>query len=129
MTGNRTSISRRRAVRAVAVAAIFLLCLPVMVNQLRRAQDVELRVDSYRTTGDPRLLDAHVDVHPDFTIVRADADDEGDHLILHVSARQPTLWWSGGDYAEGRWVRVRIHRPLGDRQVLDAFTGDPVPQE
>ncbi|MET8836183.1 hypothetical protein ABZV78_19985 [Micromonospora sp. NPDC004540] len=129
MTGYRMSISKRRAVRALAVAAILLICLPVVLHQLHRAQDVGLRVDSYRTTSDPRVLEAHVEVHPDFAIVRTDVDDNGDRVILHVSARQPTLWWSGGDYAEGRWVRVKADQPLGDRQVLDALTGDSVPRE
>lgn len=65
-------------------------------------------------------------MHPDFEIVRTDADHQADRVILHVVARQPTLSWSGGDYAEVRWVRVRLYEPLGDRQVLDAVSGSPV---
>jgi hypothetical protein len=98
------------------------------VSAIRRVQEFEVSVNSYNASSDPRALDARVEMHPDFEIVRTKADNQADRVILHVVARQPTLWWSGGDYAEVRWVRVRLDKPLGNRQVLDAVSGSPVPQ-
>ncbi|MGS2619995.1 hypothetical protein ACVCAH_36815 [Micromonospora sp. LZ34] len=117
---------KRKALVAVAVAVILLISLFAAVTAMRRAQEFEVSVNSYNASADPRVLDARVDMPPDFEIVRTDADYQGDRVILHVVARQPTLWWSGGDYAEVRWVRVKLDQPLGDRQVLDAVSGSPV---
>ena len=112
----------------VAIAAALLIGVFATVTILRHGQEVELRVNSYQTTKDLKILEAQVDVHPDFVIVRAEADEEEGQVTLHISARQPTLWWSGTDYAEPRWVRVKLEQPLGGRQVLDAVTGESVPR-
>ncbi|SBT46394.1 hypothetical protein [Micromonospora narathiwatensis] len=126
MAGERMRMPKRKMFVAGAVVAVLLICVFATVTAVRRGQEQELSVNSYNTSGDPRLLYARVEVHPDFAIVRSDADYEDDRVILHVTARQPTLWWSGDDHAEVRWVRVRLEQPLGDRHVVDAVTGNPV---
>jgi hypothetical protein len=122
------SRSKGRALVAVVVGAVLLIGGFATVNAMRRAQEFELSIHSYATTTEPRVLSARVEMHPDFAVVRTDADDEGDRVILHLSARQPTLWWSGGDYAEVRWVRVELDQPLDGRQLVDAVSGNPVPR-
>ncbi|MEU1965647.1 hypothetical protein ABZ541_13220 [Micromonospora sediminicola] len=126
MSAPRLFELRRRAL--VAIAVLLLISAYAGVSAVRRAQEFEVPVDSYQVGGDPGLLNARVEVHPDFEVVRTNADDRGDRVVLHVVARQPTLWWSGGDHAETRWVRVRLGNPLGDRQVVDSVTGNLVPR-
>ncbi|MFC5926230.1 hypothetical protein [Micromonospora vulcania] len=113
----------KRAVLAVAVAAALLIGVSVAVAAVRRSQEIDLSVNSYRVSDGGRLLDAQVDVHPDFDIVRAEADETDDRVLLRVSARQPALWWSGADVAQERTVRVMLSRPLNGRTVVDAHTG------
>ncbi|HEX5995023.1 MAG TPA: hypothetical protein VFY84_07770 [Jiangellales bacterium] len=126
MSGERMSKPKRRLFVAAAVAVVLLISAYATVTVVRRAQEVELSVGAYDASSDPTVLDARVEVHPDFAIVHTDADYEDDRVILHVVARQPTLWWSGGDYAQARWVRVKLDQPLGNRQVLDAVSRSPV---
>ncbi|MEU4477830.1 hypothetical protein AB0F68_07160 [Micromonospora sp. NPDC023966] len=128
MSVERTTKPKRKVLVAVAVAVVVLVSAYAVSSALRRAQEFEVSVNAYRASTGPRVLDARVEMHPDFEIVRTNADDQGDRVILHVVARQPTLWWSGGDYAEVRWVRVRLDKPLGNRQVLDAVSDRPVPR-
>jgi hypothetical protein len=128
MSVERITKSKRKALVAVAVAVVLLASAYAVVSAMRRAQEFEVPVNFYNASSDPRVLDARVEMHPDLEIVRTNADDQADRVILHVVARRPTLCWSGGDYAEVRWVRVRLDQPLGDRQVLDAVSGTPVPQ-
>ncbi|MFG2110158.1 hypothetical protein [Micromonospora chersina] len=128
MSAEQITKPKRKALVAVAVAVVLLASAYATVSAMRRAQEFETSVTSYRASSDPKVLDARVEMHPDFEIVRTDADDQGDRVTLHVVARQPTLWWSGDDHAEARWVRVRLDKPLGDRQVLDSVSGSPVPR-
>ncbi|MFG2167852.1 hypothetical protein [Micromonospora chersina] len=120
---------KRRTLIAVGVAVVLLISVFAAVTAMRRAQEFEVSVNSYEATSDARVLDARVEMHPDFEVVRTAANYQGDGVILHVVARQPTLWWSGGDYAEARWVRVRLDEPLAGRQVLDAVSGSAVPRD
>ncbi|MCM0673166.1 hypothetical protein NCC78_00230 [Micromonospora phytophila] len=108
MSGERMTRPKRKALVAVAVAVVLLISVFAAVTAMRRAQEFEVAVNAYNARSDPKVLDARVEMHPEFEIVRTDADYQGDRVILHVVARQPTLWWSGGDYAEVRWVRVRL---------------------
>ncbi|MFF4894365.1 hypothetical protein [Micromonospora chersina] len=120
---------KRKTVVAVGLAVLLLISVFAAVTVMRRAQEFEVSVNSYKATSDARVLDARVEMHPEFEVVRTGANYQGDGVILHVVARQPTLWWSGGDYAEARWVRVRLDEPLTGRQVLDAVSGSPVPRD
>ena len=128
MSVERIRKPKRKALVAVAVAVVLLVSAYAGVSAMRRSQEFEVPVNSYNASSDPRVLDARVEMHPDFQVVRTNADDQGDRVVLHVVGRQPTLWWSGGDFAEVRWVRVRLDKPLGDRQVLDAVSGNAVPR-
>ncbi|MEV4479462.1 hypothetical protein [Micromonospora coxensis] len=119
---------KKRALVAVAVTVLVLISAYATVGAMRRAQEFEVSVGAYRAGSDPRVLDARVETHPDFEIVRTSADSQGDRVIVHVVTRQPTLRWSGADYAQARWVRVKLDEPLGDRQVRDAVSGSPVPR-
>ncbi|WP_444951750.1 hypothetical protein [Micromonospora ureilytica] len=113
----------KRAVLAVTVVAALLIGASGAVAAIRRSQEIGLSVNSYRLSDGGRRLDARVDVHPDFDIVRAEADETDDRVVLRVSARQPALWWSGGDVAQERTVRITLGRPLDGRTVVDAQTG------
>ncbi|MFC4017415.1 hypothetical protein ACFOW4_05585 [Micromonospora sp. GCM10011542] len=114
----------RRAALAFAVAAVVLTGGFFAVRQ---SEEFDLAVISFDTTFDPLLLLVYVDLHPDFELVRVDADEASDRVVLHVTARQPMLW-TGGDYAEPLTLHVTLDEPLGERQVLDGHTGAPVPQ-
>ncbi|GGS34169.1 hypothetical protein GA0070558_1951 [Micromonospora haikouensis] len=128
MSGERIPKARRRALLVVAVAVVLLISVYAAVGAMRRGLEFEVSVNSYNPRDDRRVIDARVEMHPDFEVVRTFADFQSDRVILHVVARQPTLSWSGGDYADVRWVPVRLDKPLGDRQVLDAVSGSPVPR-
>lgn len=118
---------RRRGAPWVALGAVLLVgAVPVARDLLGGLAGQETRIEAYDRTDDPRVIVVHITAHPEFAVSRVTTDEDGASVVVHVSVRPPGLRWSGGDVGDDRPVRVRLDRPLGQRQVVDSYSGMPV---
>ncbi|MFJ8582155.1 hypothetical protein [Micromonospora sp. NPDC093277] len=117
---------RPRAGALVLLVVLAVGAVPVVRDLLRPIAE-EVSVQAYDRTDDPHVIVALVEAHPDFVLHRAVAREDAGTVVLHVSMRPPSRWsWSGSDIAEHRSVRIRLDRPLADREVRDGRLGTPV---
>ncbi|MGC1215790.1 MAG: hypothetical protein WA890_31600 [Micromonospora sp.] len=118
---------RRRWAGAMVLAVVLAIgAVPMARDLLGGAAGQETRMEAYDRTDDPRVIVAHITTHPEFAVSRVTTDEDDGSVVLHVSVRPPGLWWSGGDVGDERRIRVRLDRPLGERQVVDGYSGMPV---
>lgn len=68
MSAERITKPKKRAVVAVAVAVVLLVSAYAGVRITRRAQEFEVPVNSYNASSDATVVDARVDMHPDFEV-------------------------------------------------------------
>ncbi|HLL69756.1 MAG TPA: hypothetical protein VK453_29180 [Micromonosporaceae bacterium] len=120
---------RQRTRTAATALAGAVLCCAIVVAYLalRSAGAYPAPITGYRVSADPRVLIVLVEIHPDHRISAVTADEDGPEVVLHITARPPRLWWSGGDDATQREVRVRLAQPVTGRPVTDGRTGSAVP--
>ena len=119
--------TRRRVLIALGLAAVLLAGGVAVLTWMRSEAEYSAGVESYEITGDSAALRLRVSLNEGDSIVRGEASESSEKVVVHVIARHP-LNWSGGDVGIARYVRVDLRQPLGDRDVVDAVSDQPVPR-
>ena len=116
----------RRKHVTIAVAALLLVVAAFTVYRWRAPSDVESQIVSYRGAPQDTLITVNLTLGIGDRITRTRFEEHDDRIVVTV--------WVHIDTGEN--VDLGLHaeashtlsRPLDDRQVIDASTGDPVPR-
>ncbi|PWU47642.1 hypothetical protein DLJ46_14035 [Micromonospora globispora] len=120
---------RRGAAAWLVLGAVLLIGAVPVARDVLRPGEQQVVVEAYDRTDDPREIVALIESHPDFVLHRATAQEDAGTVVLRVSMRSSSRWWwSGGDIAETRKIRIRLDQPLAGREVRDGRLGTPVPE-
>jgi hypothetical protein len=124
--GPRTSVRRlSRRAQLLLAAALFIGAGVAALVVSGAAATVDMRVDSYQLTGDPRQLVANVTVGLSYEVTEHSAGEDPTTVTLTVRARRPGGSWPGIGILVP--VPITLRRDLGERTVVDSF-GTVVPQ-
>ncbi|MEV6924577.1 hypothetical protein AB0M46_08720 [Dactylosporangium sp. NPDC051485] len=113
--------------RLVVVVVLLLAAAAGTVFWLARPGDGPVTIDGYRRPGsDDRRLTVRFTLGVGDTITLARFEERPDAVVVAVRTRAPS--GNGPDIGLPYELTATLYAPLGARRVVDARTGNPLPE-
>ncbi|WP_446215000.1 hypothetical protein [Micromonospora sp. IBHARD004] len=119
---------RRRGAGWILLGTVLLIGAVPVARDVLRPDDQQISVEAYDRTDDPQVIVAHLHKDPGYVVSRVATTEDAGSVVVDVSVRPSRLFWSGGDEAAEWRIRIRLDRPLADRQVIDGHAGGAIPE-